>query len=66
MIKKFLFSISSRPALRFTQPLIQLVPGALSLKVKRPGRESDNSTPVSAEVKEIWIYTSTTPYVFKA
>jgi hypothetical protein len=31
---------------------IQWVPGALSLWVKRPGREADHSSPSSAEVKE--------------
>jgi hypothetical protein len=30
----------------------QWVPGALSLGVKRPGREADHSPPSSAEVKE--------------
>jgi hypothetical protein len=35
-----------------TQPPIQCVPGALSLRAKRPGREADNSPPSSAEVKE--------------
>jgi hypothetical protein len=34
------------------QPLIQWVPGALSLGVKRSGREADHSPPSSAEVKE--------------
>jgi hypothetical protein len=34
-----------------TQPPIQWVTGALSLGVKRPGRESDHSSPSSAEVK---------------
>jgi hypothetical protein len=29
-----------------------MVPGALSLRVKRPGREADHSPPPSAEVKE--------------
>jgi hypothetical protein len=33
----FLFTIASRPALGPTQPLIQWVPGAVSLGVKRPG-----------------------------
>jgi hypothetical protein len=33
------------------QPPIQWVPGALSLGVKRPGREVDNSFPSSAEVQ---------------
>jgi hypothetical protein len=32
--------------------------------VKRPGREADHSPPASAEVKKMWIYTSTPPYAF--
>jgi hypothetical protein len=47
-----------RPALGFTQPPIQWVPGALSPGVKRQGREADHSPPTSAEVKKMWIYTS--------
>jgi hypothetical protein len=39
-------------ALGPTQPPIQWVPGALSLGVKRPGREAGHSPPSSAEVKE--------------
>jgi hypothetical protein len=35
-----------------SQPPIQWVPGALSLGIKRPGREDDHSPPSSAEVKE--------------
>jgi hypothetical protein len=35
-----------------TQPPIQWVTGALSLGVKRPGREADHSPQSSAEVKE--------------
>jgi hypothetical protein len=35
-----------------TQPPIQWERGALSLGVKRPGREADHSPPSSAEVKE--------------
>jgi hypothetical protein len=42
----------------FTQPPIQWV--------KRQGREADHSPPASAEVKEMWIYTSTAPYAFMA
>jgi hypothetical protein len=56
-----IFSMSSRPALGFTQPPIQLVPG-----VKRPGREAYHSPPASAEVKKMWIYTFTLPYAFMA
>jgi hypothetical protein len=61
-----IFSTSSRPALGSTQPPIQWVPGALSPVVNRPGREADHSPPASAEVKEMWIYTSTPPYTFMA
>jgi hypothetical protein len=31
---------------------------------KRPGREADHSTPSGAEVKNVWSYTCTPPYVF--
>jgi hypothetical protein len=48
----FLFITASRTALGPTQPPIQWAPGALSLEVKRPGREADHSSPSSAEVKE--------------
>jgi hypothetical protein len=58
-VKNFLFSKSSRPALRSTHPPTQWVPGALSPGVKRPGREVGHSHPTSAEVKKMWIYTST-------
>jgi hypothetical protein len=57
----FLFTTASRTALGPTQPRIQWVPGALSLGVKRPGREADHSPPSSAEVKNAWNYTSTPP-----
>jgi hypothetical protein len=65
-VKNFLFSTSSRPALGPTQPPIQWVPGHLSPGVKGPGREADYSPPTSAEVKKMWIYTSTPPYTFMA
>jgi hypothetical protein len=65
-VKNFLLSRSSRPALRCTQPPIQWVPGTLFPGVKRPGREVDHSPPTSAEVKKMWIYTSTPPYAFMA
>jgi hypothetical protein len=47
----FLFTAISRPALRSTQPPIQWVQGALSLEVKRSGREADHLPPSSAEDK---------------
>jgi hypothetical protein len=60
--KNFLFSTSSRSALGPTQPPIQWVPRALFPGIKRLGREADHSPPASAEVKKMWIYTSTPPY----
>jgi hypothetical protein len=56
--ENFLFSTSSRPPLGSTQRPIQWVLWALSPGVKWPGHEADHSPPASAEVKEIWIYTS--------
>jgi hypothetical protein len=40
---------------------IQWFPG-----VKRPGREVDHSPPTTAEVKKMWIHTSTPPYALVA
>jgi hypothetical protein len=54
----FLVNVS-RPALGPTQSPFQVVPGALSLAVKRPRREADHSPPSSAEVKNAWSHTST-------
>jgi hypothetical protein len=50
----FLFTAASRPAMGPTQPPIQWVPGALSLGLKLPGREADNSPRSSAEATE-WV-----------
>jgi hypothetical protein len=50
---------SPRRRLGPTQPPIQWVLEALSPRIKRPGREADHSPPTSAEVKKMWIYTST-------
>jgi hypothetical protein len=47
-----------------THPLIQWIPGALSLEVKRQGREADHSPPSSAEVKEcaeLYLHSPSTP-----
>jgi hypothetical protein len=58
----FFFTTASRTALGPTQAPIQWVPRALSLGIKRVGREADHSLPFSAEVKN----TSTRQYVFMA
>jgi hypothetical protein len=65
-VKNFLFSTSSRRALRPTQPAIEWVPEALSPAIKRSGREADHSPPTSAEVMKMWNYTATPPYTFMA
>jgi hypothetical protein len=57
----FLFTTASRTALGPIQPPIQWVRGALSLGVRRPGREADRSPPSSAEIKDAWRYNSTPP-----
>jgi hypothetical protein len=48
-------------ALGPTQAPIQWVPGALSLGLKRSGREDDHSPPSSAEVNNTSSYISTSP-----
>jgi hypothetical protein len=48
----FSLTTASRTALGPTHPPIQRIPGALSLRVKQPGREPDHSPPSSAEVKK--------------
>jgi hypothetical protein len=61
----FLFTTASRTTLGPTQPPIQWVPGALSLRIKRPGRrEADHLHPSSAEVKEcmeLYLHSPNTP-----
>jgi hypothetical protein len=61
-----LSSTASRLALGPTQPHIQCVLEALSLEVKQPGCETDCSSPSTAEIKNEWSYTSTSPYAFMA
>jgi uncharacterized membrane protein YfcA len=48
----FLLTIASRTALGPTQSDNRLVTGAVSLGVKRPGREAEHSPPSTAEVKQ--------------
>jgi hypothetical protein len=54
-----LFIPASSSVLGPTKPPIQWVSGALTLGIKRSGREADHSPPSSAEVKNAWSYTST-------
>jgi hypothetical protein len=65
-VKNFLFSTSYGLAVEPTQPPVQWVQRNLSSGVKRLGREAGYSPPANAKVKKMWIYTSTTPYVFMA
>jgi hypothetical protein len=57
----FLFVTASRPALGPTQPPSLWVPGFLSSRVKRPGREADHWPPSSAEAKNAWSCISIAP-----
>jgi hypothetical protein len=65
-VKNVLLSTSFRPAMWSTQPPIQLVSRARTPGIKQPGHEANHSHPGGAEVKKIWIYTSTTPHAFIA
>jgi hypothetical protein len=63
----YLFTTTFRPSLGPTQPPIQWIPGVLSLVVKWLVEcEGDHSPPSSAQVKNMWSYTSTPQYIFKA
>jgi hypothetical protein len=62
----FNFAIASRPDLGPTQRPNEWIQAALSLGIKRPGRQADHSPPSSAEIKNAWSYTSVPPYVLMA
>jgi hypothetical protein len=49
-----------------TPPLLSNGHRGPHFEEKRPGREADRSPPSSAEVKKLWSYTSTPPYVLIA
>jgi hypothetical protein len=59
----FFLATASRPALGPTQPPIQWAPVVPSPGTKEPppGREAHQSPPSTAEVKNAWSYTPTTP-----
>jgi hypothetical protein len=65
-VKNFLFSKLFRPVLGSTQPPTQQILGDLSLGVKQPAHEAENSPAASADVKKMYIYTPTPPYAFMA
>jgi hypothetical protein len=57
-VKNFLFSTPSRP--------VNDTGGSFPPGVKQPGSEVDHSPPSSAEVKKMWIYTTSPLYAFMA
>jgi hypothetical protein len=61
-----MFSSPRRPDRLWGPANLLRVPGALSPGVKRPGLKADHSPPASAEVKKMWIYSSTPPHAFMA
>jgi hypothetical protein len=56
----FIFSTTSKTALKLTQSSIQWIPGSFFLCVcaKRPGREAGHSPPSNNEAEYAWNYTS--------
>jgi hypothetical protein len=64
-IKNFLLSMSSWLT-RVHPTSYPMCTEVLSPGVKRPVPEADHSSPASAGVKKMWIYTSTPPYAFTA
>jgi hypothetical protein len=62
----FLFATASSPALEPIRPPMQRGPGDLFAGVKWSGREANYSPPSSAEVRNMWSYTTISTYVFMA
>jgi hypothetical protein len=65
-VNNFVFSTSSRPVLEPIQPRIQLVPKVPSAGVEGLRRGADYSRPTSAQLKKMWVHTTTHPYAFMA
>jgi hypothetical protein len=66
MMRIHIFATAFRLALGSTQPPIQWVPGALTLRVKWLRHEANHSPPSSGEVKDVCCCSSTPQYIFKA
>jgi hypothetical protein len=64
VVRNFLFSASSKPALWSAQFPFQWMPGSFSKGLKRPGSEAGHLPPTSTKVKKTLINTSTPQYVF--
>jgi hypothetical protein len=62
LVESRIFSFPRRPyRLRGPSNPLSIVHRGLFPGVKRPGLEADHSPPASADVKEMWIYKSTSP-----
>jgi hypothetical protein len=59
-----IFFSACRPDRIWGPHSLLMVTGGSFQGIKRQGSEADHSPPASAEVKEMWIYTSTPPYSF--
>jgi hypothetical protein len=64
--KNVMFIVSSFPDVVQTGSEVHPTSYPMGTGVSFPGREADHSSPTSAEVKTMWIYTSTPPYAFMA
>jgi hypothetical protein len=62
-VKSIVFSPRRPYRLRGQPKLLYSGYQGLSPRIKRPGRKVDHSPPTSAEVKKMWIYTSTLRHI---
>jgi hypothetical protein len=60
------FATASIQILGPIQSFINFVLWVFYPGVKQPGHEDDHSPPSTAQVKKMWSYSSTPPYVFMA
>jgi hypothetical protein len=64
MVMNFLYVVQTGSGVHPTS--YPMCTGGSFTVVKRPGRDAEHSLPASAEIKKMWIYTSTPPYAFMA